>query len=106
MKKIIENTHPNAPIFITHPNSAYKQINKICRETGLPEIGVHGLRHSFASLAYHLGMTELEAMAIGGWSDYQTMREIYTHLSKSDLKNAENKMSAFYKNANENANKI
>nr|DAU75741.1 MAG TPA: Integrase [Caudoviricetes sp.] len=104
--QLIKNAQPEETFLSTHPHALYKQINKICRAAYLPEIGVHGLRHSFASLAYHLGMTELEAMAIGGWSDYQTMREIYTHLSKSDLKNAENKMAAFYKNANANANKI
>ena len=31
----------------------------------MPEVGTHGLRHSFASLAYHLGMSELETMELG-----------------------------------------
>ena len=48
--------------------------NRICRKNGLPEIGVHGLRHSFVSLAYHLGWSELTTMQIAGYSDYNTMK--------------------------------
>lgn len=60
------------------------QINKICEKNNLPLVGVHGLRHSFVSLAYHLGIPEKDVMMVGGWSDYQTMRKIYTHISKAD----------------------
>lgn len=85
----------------------YKGINRICRAAGLPEVGVHGLRHSFASLASHLGMPEKVAMEIGGWSDDATMRKIYTHIAEIDRKNSINAMQTYYanlKNANENAN--
>ncbi len=81
-------------------DSICNRINKACRKAGLPEVGTHGLRHSFASLAYHLGMSELETMEIGGWSDTQTMHKIYTHLAAKDRMKAENKMASFYKNAN------
>ena len=57
----------------------YRQINAICRKNGLPEIGVHGLRHSFASLAYHLGWKKLTTMDVGGWENSRTLDEIYTH---------------------------
>lgn len=63
----------------------YKSINKICRNNGLPEVGNHGLRHSFASLAYHLQIPEKIAMEIGGWADDGTMRKIYTHLAQRDI---------------------
>ena len=57
----------------------------MCRKNGLPEVGLHGLRHSFASLAYHLGISERVAMRIGGWSNTATMHEIYTHLASADI---------------------
>lgn len=83
------------------------RINSLCRSAGLPEVGTHGLRHSFASLAYHLQMTELECMEIGGWADAATMRKIYTHLAAADRLKAENKMSAFYgENATKNATEV
>lgn len=63
----------------------YQRINEICEENGLPKVGVHGLRHSFASLAYHLQIPEKIAMEIGGWSDDGTMRKIYTHLAQKDI---------------------
>lgn len=78
-------------------------INKICRENNLPEVGVHGLRHSFASLAYHVGLSERETMAIGGWSDINTMHQIYTHISEADKLNAANKVSDFF-NCERNVN--
>lgn len=86
------------------PHTICNRINAACRCAGLPEVGTHGLRHSFASLAYHLGMSELETMEIGGWDDASTMHKIYTHLAAADRLKAENKMANFYKNANKNAN--
>ena len=88
-----------------HPNTVWARINKVCEENGLPLVGNHGLRHSFASLAYHLGMPEMVAMRIGGWSDPATMRDIYTHLADADIKKHTDSMVKFYKNANKNANK-
>lgn len=78
----------------------YDQIQTICKNANLPAVGVHGLRHSFASLCYSLGISELGAMQIGGWSDYQTMRKIYTHLSESERQASANKLADFFKNAN------
>jgi integrase len=63
----------------------YQRINEICEKSGLPKVGVHGLRHSFASLAYHLQIPEKIAMEIGGWADDGTMRKIYTHLAQKDI---------------------
>lgn len=79
-------------------STIYDWVNKVCDENDLPRLGVHGLRHSFASLAYHVRMSEQAAMQIGGWSDYATMRKIYTHLSTQDINAAANSMSKFYDN--------
>ena len=81
------------------PNTVPVLINRACRSAGVPEVGTQGLRHSFASLAYHLRLSELETMKLGGWSDAETMRKIYTHLSERDKAKAQNKMAEFYKNA-------
>lgn len=88
------------------PNAIRKQINRVCEKNGFPAIGVHGLRHSFASLAFSsdVGMTEREVMEIGGWADSQTVHRIYEHLARKNRLKATNKMAQFFKNANENAN--
>ena len=80
-----------------HPKTILNAVNRICKEAGLPNVGTHGLRHSFASLAYHLRVPEKIAMQIGGWADDETMRKIYIHISKKDVKYYENAMSDFYK---------
>ena len=63
----------------------FKHINKLCQENGLPEVGMHGLRHSFASLAYHMGIPEMMAAEIGWRKDLGTMHKIYTHLAEQDI---------------------
>lgn len=90
----------SGPVMDMAQNSLRYGIRKICRENDLPDVGVHGLRHSFASLAYHLQIPERIAMEIGGWSDTATMQKIYTHISRSDISKYQNKMMDFYKNAN------
>lgn len=86
------------------PNTLRNQINRVCRANGLPEVGVHGLRHSFASLAAYLRIPEPIAMEIGGWADSKTMRKIYTHVSKLDIKNSQNDMAKFYNFTNDFSN--
>lgn len=86
-------------IVTVNPNTLWAQINRICRANDLPEIGVHGLRHSFCSLAYHLNIPEKIAMQIGGWSDFQTMRKIYTHIAEDDLQTAVTAMTDFFSSA-------
>ena len=104
----VKSEHDRCPselIYTGNVNTLYAQINRLCKANGLPEVGVHGLRHSFASLAFHLGLTEQETMELGGWSDYTTMRKIYTHLAAVDRLRSQNKISEFFsQNANEIAN--
>ena len=88
----------NPDVVPYHPRTIQNAVNRICKEAGLPEVGTHGLRHSFASLAYHLNMPEKIAMQIGGWSNDATMRKIYTHVSKKDVISYQNALSAFYEN--------
>ena len=102
---------PEGRLVTTKPNNLLRNINCACRSAGLPEVGVHGLRHSFASLSYHLGLPERECTDLGGWSDINTMHKIYTHLSEKDKEKAANKMAIYYQllskseeNANRNAN--
>lgn len=78
------------------PNVLRAQINRECERLGLPKVGVHGLRHSFASLAASLKLPEHITMSIGGWSDAKTMKDIYTHVAELDIANSQNQMSEFY----------
>lgn len=81
-----------------HPETLRRRINAICRENGLPEVGIHGLRHSFASLSYSLGVPEKVAMELGGWANDATMRKIYTHVSQSQIGKESEKLLSFFDN--------
>lgn len=80
-------------------NGLRSAINRVCASAGLPEVGVHGLRHSFASLCYHLDISEMETMKRGGWSNLATVHEIYTHISEADHLEADEKLLSFFENA-------
>ena len=60
-------------------------VHLACAKAGITSVDLHGLRHSFASLAYHLGIPEMIAAEIGGWNDLSTMHNIYTHLAQKDI---------------------
>ena len=103
----LEQTEPQGEYILTsQAESVVNNINKICRANGLPEVGLHGLRHSFASLGYHLGMPEKVTMEIGGWANDQTMHKIYTHISQQDINSHAANFINFFKNGDENDNEI
>ena len=84
-----------------HPNSLRRSINALCSKLGLPEVGVHGLRRSFASLGYHLRWSERSIMAVGGWSNYTTVHNIYVKLSQNDVDEDVQRMRDYYEFAHE-----
>lgn len=99
LAELVENA-PDGQLVTSYANNVGRSINYACKSAGLPEVGVHGLRHSFASLAYHLGLSEKETMEIGGWADHITMHKIYTHVAEKDKLASAQKLLSFYKNAN------
>jgi len=86
-------------------DAVFKQVNRVCVENGLPPVGNHGLRHSFASLAYHLGMPEKVAMEIGGWKDPEVMHKIYTHISQKYIAERAQQFSDFFNSSSNNPKK-
>lgn len=82
---VAEADKPGEYVCSVKGTGLYNAINLVCKHAGLPQVGVHGLRHSFASLCYHLNLPEQLCMRLGGWSDAGTMRKIYTHLAQRDI---------------------
>lgn len=93
---LAESESKEGLIIKAHPETPYRQFQKVCQENGLPLVGWHGLRHSFASLCYSQEINEMTCMRLGGWSDFKTMRTIYTHLSESDAMKGVNKLAEFF----------
>ena len=96
---------PDAYVYPHYSNVQRLNINKACAKAGLPEVGVHGLRRSFASLCYHLGISEAVTMMAGGWSDFRTMRKIYTKIPEDDILEQAELFSGYFEEANRNANR-
>lgn len=98
LKAALESAeHKGEYVVNWNPSALSTRIRKTCEENGLPPVSLHGLRHSFASLAYHLQIPEAIAMQIGGWSDNQTMRKIYTHIAEKDIAEQSKAISDFFK---------
>lgn len=86
LKEALQQVQPKTgPVVTMTGDYALSSVKKICRESSITVVDLHGLRHSFASLAYHLGIPEMIAAEIGGWNDLSTMHNIYTHLAKKDI---------------------
>lgn len=84
-----------------HPATMMRRIDKACRDAGVPEVGCHGLRHSFASLCHILQIPAAVAMEIGGWADRATMDRIYTHVSKRTKDSYQNAFTDYFKKPEE-----
>lgn len=94
----LEKSRSDGRVMNMAPNTLYRKINRVCEKSNLPLVGIHGLRHSFASLAAHLGIPENVAMRIGGWANDATMKRIYVHVIESDRERYGGEMAAFYNN--------
>lgn len=69
--------HRVGRVFLMHPNTIYDTMRDICQRHNIPFVGVHGLRHTNASVMLSLGIVDKVAMARGGWSTDVTMKQIY-----------------------------
>lgn len=79
-------------------NWILRKIKETCAECGLPkDVGTHCLRHSFASLAYFLGIPTKITMELGGWKDESTVNKIYTHVAQKDVAKRAADFTNFFK---------
>ncbi|MBR6606177.1 MAG: tyrosine-type recombinase/integrase [Prevotella sp.] len=63
------------------PKALQRYFRKICDDNGLPVHGMHGLRHTFASMASTLSdVGALDVSRYLGHSQLSTTQNIYTHL--------------------------
>lgn len=85
LEALKQQTSKTGKVVTASAETIYNNLGKICTAAGITVVDLHGLRHSFASLAYHLQIPEMIAAEIGGWSDLSTMHTIYTHLAQKDI---------------------
>ena len=102
-KALIAVENKTGRVVPEHPSTMLARINKACANAGVPEVGCHGLRHSFASLCHIINVPVAVAMEIGGWADRATMDRIYTHVSKRTKTSYENAFTEYFKSKEEPA---
>ena len=78
------------------PDTIGRRFQRLCEENDLPQIGLHGLRHSFVSLCYYLSISLMVTMKYGGYSNPTVVQSIYTHLADAELKDSESKLKRFF----------
>ena len=97
LKEVLErDRRPSGGLIPCSQNTLRLNCKKICEKAGLPPVTVHGLRHSFASLCYHLRVPERIVMEIGGWANERTVHDIYTHIAQEDLNHYGSKITDFF----------
>lgn len=79
-----------------YPNDIYNKLKLLCEKHKIPFVGVHGLRHTNASVMLSLGITDKLAMARGGWSSKDTMQSIYQHLFADDKSAADTAINNYF----------
>lgn len=94
------------PVVTMGGDTVYKQVKRACAAAGVTSVDLHGLRHSFASLAYHLQIPEMIAAKIGGWNDLGTMHKIYTHLAEKDIKKRSLDFCGFFETGENKMRKV
>lgn len=83
-------------IFNMGINTPYENLERICIREGIPFVGMHGLRHTNASVMLSLGIVDKIAMARGGWATKDVMERTYQHLFAADKEAADQTINRYF----------
>lgn len=84
------------PLPVPGTTQLLRHVHAVCARAGVTDVGNHGLRRSFATLAYSLGWSERMTMEVGGWDDAATMHKCYVKLAQRDRGKAAGTMAEFF----------
>lgn len=87
MQGLCRDLDPERPIFARPGRSTYNStanavLHGRCREAGVPEISVHGLRHTHASILLAAGVSVASVSSRLGHSNISTTQKVYLHVIK------------------------
>lgn len=98
LREVIERERrPSGPLAPYSQSAFRNNLHKVCHRAKITDITPHGLRHSFASLCYHLNVPKKLVMELGGWKNDGTMERIYTHIAQNDITRYQTELAKFYR---------
>ena len=91
--QLIKDLPKDQPIFITPGKKFYNEtandkLARYCQKAGIPEISIHGLRHTHASLLLYAGVSIASVARRLGHSNMNTTQRTYLHVIQ-ELENAD-----------------
>lgn len=92
LREVIKE-HPDGKFITVNPHAVWRKINKFCEKNGFPILGFHGFRHTFVVIAFDAGLNAFTTQRVGGWSNPNTVNDIYYHLSLRQRNEAFEKIS-------------
>lgn len=87
------------PIFDMYPNAIYRGLKRVSKKAGVKFVGVHGLRHTNATVMASLGLVDKAIMARGGWSSDRVLKDVYEHLFSKDKADADQALNEYFEAA-------
>ncbi|RKQ68985.1 integrase [Litorimonas taeanensis] len=82
-----------------------RKLSRICKAHELPNIGIHSLRHSWASWQYAIDKDPIALMGRGGWTSLKMVLN-YAHLATDDLAQQVEEYGWFSNQTGQNLGKI
>ncbi|WP_249631334.1 site-specific integrase [Weissella sagaensis] len=91
--QLIKDLPKTQPIFVTPGKKFYNEtandrLERYCKRAGIPEISIHGLRHTHASLLLYAGVSIGSVAQRLGHSNMNTTQRTYLHVIQ-ELENAD-----------------
>ncbi|HEP2851155.1 TPA: tyrosine-type recombinase/integrase [Streptococcus pyogenes] len=83
---------------IMTPSLPRKWLLQIIKGTDLPQITIHGFRHTHASLLFESGLSLKQVQHRLGHGDLQTTMNVYTHITQSAIDDIGTKFNQFVTN--------
>jgi integrase len=83
-------------VFNGNGSQLTKGFPKLCEELGIGHFTFHDLRRSMATVGLSLNIADKIMMARGGWSNPQTMKNIYQIVLQDSEDEADEAINAYY----------
>ena len=82
--EVIKGMDENKPIFVSNKkiynSTVNSRLSSLCRKAGIPEITIHGLRHTHASILLFAGVSTASVARRLGHSSINTTQKTYLHI--------------------------